>query len=408
MILKHQIPKVLALADQMVVSGSNFITAILITRFAGVAEYGKFTLYWMIFLFCHGICLSFIGLPSQVLSNQAKNKTIYLEENNRLSVLLLLCLLIILWLGFYIYNSATNAYFGYGYYLFPVAIVLFLKQELNRKYFYAKLSLKKVITIDICSYLMQIPSLIILSFFLEITLNLVILNLLFFGVCGQILFQILKHRYTEPIRLNKMPILDNWQYSKHLILTTILQWFSGNFLIISAGGIIGVAAVGIIKILQNIMGVLHILFLTLENVVPVKASILLHEHSKKHMFTYFKKVFMVSGVMYGIILIILKYSGELILSLLYGEPYAEYSNLLDSFILVYILIFFGTIAQLMIKTLKLNHGILIAYVLTVIAAFSLSSVLLNTYHLKGVIIGLGIFQIITLSTYILIIKRHLI
>jgi hypothetical protein len=103
----------------------------------------------------------------------------------------------------------------------------------------------------------------------------------------------------------------------------------------------------------------------------------------------------------------LKFSGAIILSFLYGESYAKYSELLDLFILLYVFVFVGTIAQLIIKTLKLNFGISIAYTLTVIAAISMSSLLLNTYQLKGVIIGLGVFQLITISTYIFIIKRSL-
>ncbi len=407
MILKQHISKVLALTDQMIVSGTNFVIGVSITRLAGVEEYGRFTLYWMIFLFSHGLCNSFIGLPAQILSNQANNKSEFLEENNRLGIILLSILIAVLYFGFYIYDFYYDSSFGFGYWIFPITITLFLKQEMNRKYFYAKLKLQKVIYIDLCTYLMQIPSLFILSFFYEITLNLVILNLTVFALVGQILFKILKPAYSQPFQISKLPFSENWHYSKHLLFTAILQWFSGNILIISAGGIIGISAVGIIRILQNIMGILHILFLTLENVVPVKASILLNKHSKKHMFTYFKKVFIVTGLFYGVVLIALKTFGHKILTFLYGNSYDQYTNLLNLFILLYILVFIGTIAQLIIKTLKLNYGISIAYTLTVISAFILATPLLNTYDLKGVIFGLGIFQIITISTYFIIIKRNI-
>lgn len=402
---KH-ISKVMALSDQMMVSGTNFIIGILITRLAGIEDYGRYALYWMIFLFLHGLCNSFIGLPAQIISNQAANKFIYLEENNRLGNLSLTFLLLALYTGFYVYDSLYSSSFGIGYWIFPLTIIIFLKQEMNRKYFYAKLDLKKVITIDFFAYLLQIPSLLILAQYYNITLNLVVVNITLFGLIGQIAFQILKPSYDKPFILSELPFRANWNYSKHLIFTSILQWFSGNILIISAGGIIGLAAVGILRVLQNIMGVLHILFLTMENVIPVKASILLNNHSQKHMFTYFKKVFIVSGILYGIILVALKLSGKFLLSFLYGESYLEYSGLLDLFIYLYIFVFIGTIAQLIIKTLKLNYGISIAYTLTVITAFAISTTLLNSFGIKGVILGLGIFQLITISTYLFIIKRN--
>ncbi len=405
--LKNQTHKVLALSDQVLVSGTNFTVGILITRAIGIEDYGRFTLYWMIFLFLHGLCNSFIGLPAQIISNQMPNKLIYLEENNRLGTLLLIIFFTLLYPAFFIYDYTTSASFGYGYWLFPLVILLYLKQEMNRKYFYAKLNLKKVISIDVCSYLLQIPSLLILSFFFEMSLNLVLLNLTIFGLFGQLIFVLIKDRTQTKFQFKNLPILANWKYSKHLITTTILQWFSGNILIISAGPILGIAAVGIIRILQNIMGVLHVLFLTLENVVPVKASMLLNTHGKKQMFTYFKKVFMVTGAIYGVILITLKLSGQFILTFLYGAEYAQYTNLLDIFILLYVFVFIGTIAQLIIKTLKLNIGISIAYALTAITAFTLSVPLLETFDIKGVIIGLGIFQVITISTYYITIKRNL-
>jgi len=405
--LKNQSHKVLALSDQVLVSGTNFIIGILITRLIGIEDYGLFTLYWMIFLFLHGLCNSFIGLPAQIISNQMPDKSVYLEDNNRLGILLLIVFFTLLYPAFFIYDYTTSASFGYGYWLFPFVILVYLKQEMNRKYFYAKLNLKKVIIIDACSYLLQIPSLLILSIYFEMSLNLVLLNLSLFGILGQLIFFIIKDKAEVPFEFKNLPILVNWNYSKHLIITTILQWFSGNILIISAGSILGIASVGIIRVLQNIMGVLHVLFLTLENVIPVKASILLNNHGKKQMFTYFKKVLIVTGALYGLILIVLKFSGRLILTFLYGIEYAKYTHLLDLFIVLYIFVFIGTIAQLIIKTLKLNIGISIAYGLTAIAAFTLSVPLLETFDIKGVIVGLGLFQIITISTYYITIKRSL-
>ena len=141
--LKNQTHKVLALSDQVLVSGTNFTVGILITRTIGIEDYGRFTLYWMIFLFLHGLCNSFIGLPAQIISNQMPDKSIYLEENNRLGTLLLIIFFILLYPAFFIYDYTTSASFGYGYWLFPLVILLYLKQEMNRKYFYAKLNLKK-------------------------------------------------------------------------------------------------------------------------------------------------------------------------------------------------------------------------------------------------------------------------
>lgn len=406
LIIQHQ-NKIYAIGDQVIVSGTNFITGIIITRSIGIENYGRFALYWMIFLFLQGLCNAFIGLPAQVISNQTENKATYLENNNKLGSLLLLCFFILLYPAFFFYNNYADASFGYGYWLFPLVIILFLKQEMNRKYFYAMQSLKRVLIIDSCTYLLQLPALLISIYFFEISLNTILLILTTFGLLGQFAFYILKPNNKLPFSFKNLPIRTNWNYGKHLISTTVLQWFSGNILLISAGSIIGIAAVGVIRVIQNIMGVLHVLFLTLENVVPVKASILLNNHSKKHMFTYFKKVSIVTGIVYGIILLALNLFGKSLLSYLYGAEYEKHEHLLNLFIWLYIFIFIGTIAQLIIKTLKLNHSIFYAYVLTVIAALIISKPLLDAYALPGVVIGFGILQLITISVYLFTLKREL-
>jgi len=44
-----------ALADQAMVSGVNFLTGILLARYLGLAEYGRFTLVWMAVLFFNSL-----------------------------------------------------------------------------------------------------------------------------------------------------------------------------------------------------------------------------------------------------------------------------------------------------------------------------------------------------------------
>jgi hypothetical protein len=203
----------------------------------------------------------------------------------------------ILYPAFFIYDAITDTSFGYGYWIFPLVIVFFLKHEMNRKYFYAKQELKKVILIDSFTYLLQIPTFIFLFLNFNIDLNVILLIMATFSGIGQLIFRLIKNKAQPSFSFKNLPIGTNWVYGRHLISTTVLQWFSGNILLISAGSIVGVGAVGIIRVLQNIMGVLHVLFQTLENVVPVKASFLLNEHSKKHMFTYFRRVVLVTGIL---------------------------------------------------------------------------------------------------------------
>lgn len=52
-----------ALADQAMVSGVNFLTGILLARFLGIEEFGRFTLIWMAVLFVNSIQRTMISGP---------------------------------------------------------------------------------------------------------------------------------------------------------------------------------------------------------------------------------------------------------------------------------------------------------------------------------------------------------
>ena len=401
----QQKSRLMAIADQGIVSGTNFMTGLLITRVCGAETYGEYALYWMIFLFFQGLSNAFIGLPAQVISNQRINKIAYLEFNNQMGLMLMALLLPLLYLGFGIYHLLFQASFGWGYWLFPLVIVLFLKHEMNRKYFYAKDELNKVMLIDSVTYFGFVPTFFILGQANALNLNSIVCSMLCFALVGQSVFQLIKTKNPNLFAFKKLPFHTNWNYAKALITTAILQWFTGNLFLILAGSILGVGAVGIVRILQNVLGVLHVLFLTLENVLPAKAAYLFHHHGKKQVLTYFRKVLLVTGSVYVIILALVYIFGADLLDFLYGNVYRGYGSLLQLFTFVYLFVFLGTLAQIAIKSLHLNHGILKAYIISVGATLALAYPLLSFFQIKGIIIGFGLLQIITLSVYLLTLKK---
>ena len=56
-----------SLADQIVVSGANFLTMVVLARQLGLHDFGIFTLYWTSVLFVAALHSAFIILPMVVL-----------------------------------------------------------------------------------------------------------------------------------------------------------------------------------------------------------------------------------------------------------------------------------------------------------------------------------------------------
>lgn len=397
--------KIIAFTDQGLISGTSFGLGLVITRICGTEMYGTFTLYWMVFLFLQGISIAYIGLPMQVVSQEQPNPKKYLENNLQLSNILLLFIGLCLYIGFSIYDSfIETSPKNLGFWGFPILICLALKQDIHRKYFYTLQQNKNNLWIDLIGYGLQIPLLLIFSSLYKLQLIHIVWALGIPLALSQCLFYLLKPKNTCSFFFENLPFKKNWNYGKYLISTNILQWFSGNFLIITAATTLGNNAVGIIRIFQNFMGVLHVLFLTMDNIIPPKAANLLHTKGTQSLIQYFKKVTLSTGGIYLLILAAIGLFGQKLLIILYGEAYGSNGYLLNYFIIIYVFVFLGTIAQILIKTLQLNQGIFIAYILTVIATAIMANPLIDNFGILGVIYGLGILQCICLITYITTLK----
>jgi O-antigen/teichoic acid export membrane protein len=380
--------------------------AILISKYAGLETYGEFAIVWLGFFLLHALLTSFIGLPFLVLGNKADDINEYCKRNlqllNMLSLLVWIMAVAVL---FTLNCFHPNVVSPLNIFLIPTAIVLYVKHEQHRRYFFAKGSNKNALLIDTISYLMQVPAILLLGLSGELSLETIFVILVFFGFSSNLVFHLITKEFKLFGKIKELPIKQNWSYGKYLIATNLIQWTSSNFLLLSLGVILGTPAVGTVRLVQNLMGVLHVFFITIENVVPAKASFLLNRHSAAHFKTYFKQVIKKSSLLFGVIILTLWLLKAEILQVVYGIKFVENQDLFGWFIILYIFIFSGTLFQIYLKTTEANRSIFIAYLASLIASFLSSNYLIETYNLLGYVYGLMLFQLIGISIYLISIKR---
>ena len=288
-ILKNS-SKVMSLLDQSIVSGSNFLLAILISTLGSVELYGEFSLIWLGFLFLHGAFTSYTGMSFLVLAQKEDNAALFCS-NNLILVNRLIVFLVPVFVLTAIAVQFSTAWFASSSTAIcaPITILLYVKHEQHRRYYFAKNHKLNVIFIDVITYILPLPIIAGLHFTNALSLNYIFLSLMITAFISNILFHI-KSGEAFTIQSNELPWRKNWDYGKYLLATNIAQWSSSNYLLIAVSVLLGAKAVGIIRMVQNIMGILHIFFITLENVVPAKASFLLHQHSTNHFKTYMRAV----------------------------------------------------------------------------------------------------------------------
>jgi len=393
--------KLLVLFDQGLVSGVNFVVAILLARLLGIENFGLFAFGWMLVLFASSVQLAFIVSPLFTLYPKHKNATNYLKGVHSIQLIYSVLTFIIAFTvirGVFIYKPEWKI--DGVLFSLPLVAALFVLQDFYRRVnFTLKKPLRSLIS-DGIAYGGQ-PLVILIFNYLDI----LSIHNTFLAISSlftvAILLNLPKLKFTLEIINIKNTITENWSFSKYLVGTALLQWVSGNFFLIVAGGLLGPVAIGAIRIAQNVVGVLHVLFLAMENIIPIKGAEILDQQGSIKALVYFKKMFLKGGIVTLVILVTIALTKNQIITLFYGDEYLKYTNVLLGFTGLYILVFIGTIMGFVIRTFEMNKIFFWSYIISTVFSLIAAEAIISQTGIYGVLIGLFITQLINITFYAL-------
>ncbi|WNJ19317.1 hypothetical protein [Pontibacter sp. G13] len=406
-VLKMDPKTQLILADQVMVSGSNFAIAILLARFMGVETYGVYSLAWMGVIFASSLLQALISVPMMSIfpALQPSEKPAYLAQTFVLQVAFV-GIVGVLALGLVFGADEWFPDWGIGF-LFPVlplAVCSFLFQEYFRRLFFAQQKSGYALIIDMVAYVGFVGTVTAIYFLGGLTLRVV-----FWSVAGSFGLAALLGYLLSGLGWagwkSLMPVFQkHWSMGSWLIGKSVLQFFSANYFILAAAALLGPAAVGGLKVAQNLMGASHIFFLAMENMVPVKAAQAYRSGGEKGMWEYLNRNTRKSAWGIGAILCVLAVLHHPLIVGIYGAEYGEYSYLLMAFCVLYVFIFPGYPLRFALRTLGRTRPIFIAYGITTVLSLLLAEPVVAEWGLMGVMYGLIGQQIIMLVVYLISLK----
>lgn len=402
----------IALIDQAMVSGANFVTGVLLARFLGLSSYGVFAMAWLVVLFYGSIQQAFVIAPMQSLYPKKAEG----EKRRFLNLLFLqqLVFAVLVSLLTFVFCSYSSVMFFDSMQLesvnviMPLAVFTYLMNEYFRKLFFVKGRNHTALILDLISYSTQIVGLVGSAYLHQLNLQRAIIIIAMSNSISATYGLLKVQNLAFEFRHFRQHILETWDYSCWLIGTSLLQWFSGNFFIVTAGGILGPAAVGAIRMAQNIIGVLNILFLAMENFIPANAARIYHEQGLRTLYTYLRQVMMVAGAMTIAMLITIVVFSHQIIDMLYGNAYLQYENLLFGFSILYVFVFIGLPLRFFIRTVEKNRDIFVSYVLSAGFSLLLAAPMVAAFGMAGVFIGLILAQVIVQLWYLYSLKSEII
>lgn len=330
-----------SLADQIVVSGTNFLTGVLIARYLGVAEFGVFSLLWMAVLFAQSIQHAAISFP--MLSIGPKQEPV--AQADFYGVMLVQQIAFGLASGLVAAGIVLGVGLAAGHGdVISLSLALFVTvflaqlQDFQRRHLFAQRRADIAFRGDFVRCGLQLAGLAAL-FLAEVRLSLE--QVLYLIAAAALVGSVATARFLPPLprTLKCLAAILPRQlaFSRWLVGSALMQWTTGNLFILMAGMVLGPVAVGALKAAQNLLGVTHIFFQAADNFVPPRAADTLHARGEAELKALIRQVFVIGMGVTGVVAIAFIAAPEFWLRLIFGETYSGYGGLVVIMAVTYLL-----------------------------------------------------------------------
>jgi O-antigen/teichoic acid export membrane protein len=380
-----------ALGDQALVSGANFATSVILARVLGVREYGVLALAWVAVLFVNSLQYAFIVSPMVSVGPKQEPAERPLYYGSVLAQEIMFAVVSAVALGIAV--RLSTAHFpqwnvhGLEWPLSCTALA-YLMQDFVRRYLFSVRKSQLALASDAISYLTQLPIISFMShdahFSSQAALWVIAATSLAGFATGCCWFESVQLRFSA---LKKV-FVRHWKISRWLAPSALMQWSSGNLFVIAAPIYYGAAAAGILRAVQNIVGVAHIWFLGLDNVVPAEAARLMHSQGLEASFNYIKQVVRRWGTITLIFVLVVAARPEFWLRLVYGMKYAGYGYVLQLYAAVYLLVFFAGPLRASLQALEYTTPMFWSYSAMTVFSVLFAGPFAKRLGLTGVLLGM--------------------
>jgi O-antigen/teichoic acid export membrane protein len=386
-----------ALADQVVVSGSNFVSTILLARALGIEEFGRFVLAWAIIIFMQN--LQYAAVSSAMLSigpkQSAENASSYFGALFIHQVIFGIGSAVLAFAGTNLAAGvfAQSRLTGIASAL-AVAVLCSQTQDFLRRYFFCVLRPEISVLIDAVRYLGFIVSIFALARLSSLDAVSALWLLSVAAAAGSLaaiaFLPSLRFSLTEVLSHG----LHGWHFSKWLVAGTALVEASNNLFYFGSGILLGTSAAGAMKAAFTLASVTNVVNEASLNVIIVGASRQFVSNGRRGLAVYLEKVGLYGAAAVCSLLAVAVVAPKFWLRVLFGPAFEQYWPLVFWAAGYQLLIFSGLIIGTWHRTLESTRFIFYANVLSVAVSLCLVYPLISAVGMTGALVGLVIGQIV--------------
>jgi O-antigen/teichoic acid export membrane protein len=374
----------------LLVSASNFVTGIILVRGLGLANFGKFTVAYVLLLLANSIQLSFISSPMITLGSLCAQS----DERNRLvrgvlGVQLIFCASasFAAAIAVIVYLAIDRTGIPRGFLLsFVASVALFLMQDWLRRYYFTVGKASASVWNDAVSYVGQVLVLSALWSVHRLTIDTA-----FWTIAATSGIAFATGAILERLGTDRIQMRNAWRriraVSIDLGVANQLQWLVYQGAILIGAGVAGPQAAGGVRATQNVIGPVNVAFQAMENIVPIRAA---EEMRRGGIHRAAEFLFRFGAV--GFVALLLIFSAASLISgrflaFFYGNELRLYAAVLNLQMLYFLLAWPIRQLTFLFRTIENSRPILLASITAALMSLSFVYPLVRTFGALGIVMA---------------------
>lgn len=345
-----------ALCDQVLISGANFVTMILVARGLTKSAFGEFSLVYAGLLFANLLQSALVTQPHNVLGASLwigdRNAYRRYTASSAAGQLSLTALETLAALALALFGHAREWTFEPLLIALVPAVAAWQFQEFIRRVLYSESRTGAALLNDVVSYGGQGVWIAVLWWELRLTAPLAIYVLAITSAAATVLglWQI---RHSIARKASRVFVAENWHFGKWLLGSELLTWCaSTSFYLYIVSAMLGTSATGELRAVQTLFGPARIFSFFLCTILPIQFAQTLSRSGSLAVHKQFKSVAsIVIPAMAGYCLLMALFAHP-ILKLAYGDAYAGSATIL----ILYSQVAFLSYVQMLITAALLSRG----------------------------------------------------
>ena len=399
-----------ALLDQAMLSGVNFLTAVLVARYLGVDEFGRFAIGWLCVLLFVGLHGAFVVSPMMSIgAKQAEDETpAYLGAVIVQQIACAAAAFVLLLAGVWLLGD-----------LFPdwrikalalpiaAATVAYQFQEFVRRFRFLRGAGASAFTNDALRYGGQIVALFFAFRWTEMDAA----NVFWIIAAMAALAGLAGLFAVKPIEIRgdvlRAVLARHWQFSKWLAASVAATWVSRNLFFGAAGALLGTAAVGGMHATYTLLGITHIMFFGLTNIIPTNAARRVHAGGVRALRPYIARVAALVAAATAAIVAVICLWPAFWLELAMGAEYTPYAWLLLIWGGFYLVTSLQLPLESGLKALETTRAIFFADLARAVFGLAAAYPLVQHFGLAGAVGGVVAVACLRTGILLVVLLRHL-